>query len=64
MRSCFDCMHKFQISKCAAFQFHRETGQVTEKSLLKCFATTVTVGDVCVRVCQNEINFGFVCPWC
>ena len=20
--------------------------------------------DVCVRVGQNEINFGFVCPWC
>ena len=19
--------------------------------------------DVCVRVCQNEINVGFVCPW-
>ena len=21
-------------------------------------------GDVCVRVCQNEIHFGFVCLWC
>ena len=26
--------------------------------------TCMCHSDVCVRVCQNAIDIGFVCPWC